>query len=656
MEAENETVPLYERIKFLAIYSSNLDEFFRVRVAFLKRIAAVNKEKLNASLKLEAPNELLQHILTEVNAQQNVFGKTLRNSILPALRDHKVHLYYSEPFLAEHKEAISDIFHTQILSFIQPVIVDFNAESKVFLEERALYMVADLERDGQEFMGIVNIPSEDVSRFQALPFCQGMHHFAFIDDIVKHFASTIFSGYRVKASGNVKLNRDAELFLSDDYSENVSEKIKKHLSKRKTGAPSRFLYDANLSTELVNGLKKLLQLATDDLVTGGAYHNLNDLFALPNPVGVKLENAPLPALAHRAFQYSNSVFEAIDKQDILLAFPYQKYDYILRFFNEAAIDPSVVSIKATLYRVAQKSHITNALISAARNGKKVEVLVEAKARFDEQNNLDWADKMTRAGVTVRFSAENLKVHSKVALVTRQSDEGKIQRYGFFGTGNFNEKTANIYTDFALLSANQELTQELDLSLDFILGKQETVELKHLLVAQVNMPETFAQLVENEIAHAQTGKPARMVLKVNNLEDKKMIKLLYSAAKKGVEIELIVRGICCLVPRKNIVVTRLVDRFLEHARIYAFHNNGEEKIFVGSADWMERNLRRRIEIVFPIWDEEAKDILKKNLELQLSDTDKAVAINEHLQNVKRDRLDVGIRAQPEFYRHLKRQLP
>jgi polyphosphate kinase len=655
MEAENETVPLYERIKFLAIYSSNLDEFFRVRVAFLKRLAIINKEKLNSTLKVEEPQTLLSHVLNEVKVQQNAFGQSLRNSILPSLRDNKVHLYYSEPFLDDHKEAIRDIFYTQILSFIQPIVIPSEANRSIYLEDRGLYMVAELTRNDEEFLGIVNIPSEEVSRFQALPICNGMHHFAFIDDIVKHYLHVIFSGYTVVNSGNVKLNRDAELFLSDDYSENISQKIKKHLSKRKTGLPSRFLFDSSLSSQALLHLRNGLNLSDEDMVEGGAYHNLNDLFALPNPVGQKLENPPFSPLSHPSFQYANTVFEAIDKEDVLLSFPYQKYDYILRFFNEAAIDPQVTNIKATLYRVAQKSHITNALISAARNGKKVEVLVEAKARFDEENNLDWADKMSDAGVSVIFSSESLKVHSKVALVTRELNDGKTKHYGFFGTGNFNEKTASIYTDYALLSADAELTEELDNSLNFILGKAETPKLKHLLVAQVNMLEKFTELVQNEIANAEAGLDASLVLKINNLEDKKMIKLLYLAAKKGVKIDLIVRGICCLVPVKNISITRIVDRFLEHARVYIFHNNGNKKMYVGSADWMERNLRRRIEIVFPIWDEKCQAGIQKSIDLQLSDTIKAVAINEDLQNVKRDRLDVGIRAQTEYYRFLKRQI-
>ena len=316
----------------------------------------------------------------------------------------------------------------------------------------------------------------------------------------------------------------------------------------------------------------------------------------------------MPALSCSAFEKQTSIFNAINKGDILLSFPYQRYDYILRFFNEAAIDPDVRSIMATLYRVARDSHITNALISAARNGKEVTVLVEAKARFDEENNLRWADRMQQAGVKIVFSDEAIKVHSKVALVIRNEGKGKKGKYAFLGTGNFNEQTADVYTDYALLTKDPILTNELDDVLRFILGEKKQLSLTHLLVAQINMPTVFLELIDREIENASKGKEAEITLKLNNLQDKRMIKKLYSAADQGVQIRLIIRGICCLVPRKNIVVTRIVDRFLEHARIYLFHNDGNRKLFIGSADWMERNLYRRIEVVFPVFDSVARKII------------------------------------------------
>lgn len=651
MEAFDVGVPLYERIKFLAIYSSNLDEFFRVRVALIKRLIQLSKEKLNTKLKIASPDELLQQIISEVNRQQDLFGQILRESILPALMHHKIHLYYAEEYAAEHSQAVEDLFYTEILSFIQPIIAPKNNPEPIFLDDKKLYMIADLEREGVEYVGIVNIPSEEVPRFQQLPNLAGNYHFTFIDDVIKRFAQVIFAGFKVKSCTNVKLNRDAELFLDKEYTDSVAEKIRKSLNNRKIGAPSRFLYEPGISKSVLETLKQGLQFQDEDCIEGGEYHNMDDLFALPNPVGAELENEPLPPLANDFFRNETSIFEAIEKRDILLSFPYHRYDYVLRFFNEAAIDPEVRSIKATLYRVARQSHITNALISAARNGKDVTVLVEAKARFDEENNLMWSERMEEAGVNVVYSPQSIKVHSKVALVTKEHPSG-TKKYCFLGTGNFNEQTASVYTDYALLTANPQLTSELDDVLEFTFGRNEEVELQHLVVAQLNMPETFSALIEKEIEAALAGKKAHIILKLNNLQDRKVIKNLFRAAEAGVQIDIIVRGICCMAPRNNIRLTRIVDRFLEHSRAYLFHNRGDERIFLGSADWMERNLYERIEVVFPVYASEIKEVIKHNLELQLRDNTKAVLIDDQLQNIRVNSNTEKVRAQHDYYHYLK----
>ena len=496
------------------------------------------------------------------------------------------------------------------------------------------------------------MPNKHLGRFVKLPKVDNVHYYTFIDDVIKQHCDTVFSGFDVKAKCSVKLNRDAELFLDEDFSKNVIKKIAKSLNNRKIGNPARFLFDPSINPSTLSYLEKALDLREGDSISGGAYHNLFDLFELPNPVGRELENEVLTPLPHKQLINKTSIFDAIDEKDLFLAFPYQKYNYILRFFNEAAIDPTVQSIKATLYRVAKNSHITNALISAARNGKRVSVLIEAKARFDEENNLKWATKMKEAGVNVVFSTSELKVHSKVALIERKLENGKTKQYGFFGTGNFNENTANIYTDFALLSSHDGLTNELNDSLDYILGEKEEMELKLLLVSQINLPQQFLKFLDNEIENAKAGKEASIVLKLNNLQDKKMIRRLYKAADAGVKIELIVRGICCLIPRKNIRIVRLVDRFLEHARVYIFHNSGEEKIFIGSADWMERNLYRRIEVVFPILDPDVVATIKENIRLQLEDNVKAYDINDKIENVKVVNKSEPMRSQYEFYKSLK----
>ncbi len=652
-EAGNETLPLYERIKFLAIYSSNLDEFFRVRVAFIKRLMLLDKGKLNKKAELSNPGDILAQVHEEVGRQQNRFGRILQGSILPLLRKNKIHLYHNEPYQDAHLEAVEGLFFSDILTFIQPIILPRKSRKRLFLENRQLYLVAELKKRDVEYIGIINIPSNHVQRFQQLPKIQGVSYFTFIDDVIRYYVRVIFAGFTVKKVHSVKLNRDAELFLEDDYSENVVNKIKKSLEKRDVGMPSRFLYDPSINSSTLEFLQKKIDLLNEDCIAGGRYHNLFDLFSLPNPSGGKLEYKPMPPLSCSAFEKQESIFSAINKRDILLSFPYQRYDYILRFFNEAAIDPDVVSIMATLYRVARESHITNALISAARNGKNVSVLVEAKARFDEENNLRWAERMQLAGVRIVFSEEAIKVHSKVALVIRKEEKRKRRKYAFLGTGNFNERTADVYTDFALLTADEALTDELEDVLRFTLREKDKVDLKYLLVAQINMPQEFVRLIDQEIENAVNGKKAEIILKLNNLQDKNMIKKLYSAAKKGVQIRLIIRGICCLIPRKNIIVTRIVDRFLEHARIYLFHNDGEKKLFIGSADWMERNLYRRIEVVFPVFDELARKIILDNLTLQIKDNTKAVRLDANLRNVEIQKAEKPIRSQFDFYNYLRK---
>ncbi|MCO4813728.1 MAG: polyphosphate kinase 1 [Flavobacteriales bacterium] len=651
-EAGDSSVPLYERIKFLAIYASNLDEFFRVRVALINRLREINKEKLNKKTELSSPQKRLNEIYDITNKQQDQFGKIIRESILPELQKNNVVLYYNMDYLEAHLAAVKEYFYTAVLSFIQPIIIKRNELKPLFLENKELYIVCDLEKNGEEYIGIINVPNEHLGRFVKLPAIDNRYYYTFIDDVIKQFSNVIFSNFEVKSKCSIKLNRDAELFLDEDFSENIVKKIAKSLNNREIGNPARFLFDPNISSSTLGYLQEALSLREGDSISGGAYHNLFDLFELPNPIGKKLENEVFPALPHRQLVHSDSIFDAIDKKDLFLSFPYQKYNYILRFFNEAAITPSVQSIKATLYRVAKDSHITNALISAARNGKRVSVLVEAKARFDEENNLKWAKKMEDAGVTVVFSSSEIKVHSKVALIERKLDNGKMKKYGFFGTGNFNEKTANIYTDFALLSSHDKLTNELNDTLDFILGVKEEVDLDMLLVSQINLPQQFLKFLDNEIDNANAGKEASIILKLNNLQDKKMIRRLYKAADAGVKIELIIRGICCLIPRKNIRVVRIIDRFLEHARVYIFHNSGEEKILIGSADWMERNLYRRIEVVFPILDNEIITAIKENIQLQLNDNVKAVDINDQIENVKVVNKEVPIRSQYAYYKSLK----
>jgi polyphosphate kinase len=453
------------------------------------------------------------------------------------------------------------------------------------------------------------------------------------------------------------MNRDADIGIDDEYSGDLVEKIRTQIEKRKVGVPTRFLYDGAMPADMIEFVKQLYQLQEEDLIKGGRYHNLNDFMKFPNPVSPDLEEKPMPALENSDLENQPSILDNIAKQDQILHFPYQSYDYVLRFFNEAAIDPDVSEIKVTLYRVARNSMIGNALISAAKNGKKVTAFVEVKARFDEANNLKWADKMEAAGVRLIYSLPGLKVHAKVALVVRVSTGGE-QSFAYLGTGNFHEDTARLYCDHGLLTSHNQLTKELSMVFELLETQHKSEPFQHLLVAQHNMQDRFLEMIDREIDHSTQGLPASIVIKLNNIEDQVMIDKLYEASQKGVNIILLVRSICCLVPdagySANIKVIRLVDRFLEHARVFYFYNRGKEDLYLASADWMNRNLYRRIEVGFPILDRKIKKELLRILKFQMEDNVKAYRLDSKQHHQPTNRRKVRVRAQMDTYQWLKKR--
>lgn len=656
-EAANPDVPLYERVKFLAIYSSNLDEFFRVRVASIRSIINIDKKKINKRLS-DDPRAVLDAILNEVNNQQDDFGRIKREMIIPALKKEGIILYREETPLKNHKAAINHYFKSRILSYLQPHILTGRKTRKVFLENRQLYFVVDLiNLKHEKEYALINIPSNFLERFIKLPSIDGIHYFIAIDDIIRENLDFLFQNYKIRGCYSIKLNRDAELNIDDEYSGDLVRKIQKQISKRNLGVPSRFLYDAAMPNEMVEYLKSRFELDEDDMMAGGRYHNMNDLFGLKNPLSPKLEYEYQEPLKIKSIEKHISIFEAIDKSDLMMHFPYQSYDYVLRFFNEAALDPKVKQIKATFYRIAPESFICNALISAAVNGKKVTVFVELKARFDEQNNLKWAEKMKAAGIKIIYSMPGLKVHAKVAVISRKNNKGENVNYGYFGTGNFNEKTAAIYADQALLSRNDKMTDELN-QLFLFLEKQEAPNFESLLVSQFNILGRLEFLIDREIKNAKEGKEALIIIKLNNLQHQGMIKKLYEASNAGVKVDMIVRSICCLMPgvegmSENITVHRIVDQYLEHSRVFYFYNNGDDELYQGSADWMNRNLERRIEVVFPILKKEFKEQILKMLELQLNDNVKGVIFDSELNNVPiQTQSKSKVRSQIDFYEYLK----
>jgi polyphosphate kinase len=665
MEAADVSLPLYDRIQFMAIYSSNLDEFFRVRVASIRSFLQLNKPKINRELSYE-PAVLLQEIYEVVDKQQNEYGAILRNSILPGLKENGIIIYQQEPLTEVHKQEVKHYFRSKVLSYVQPVLLNEAGARKPFLENRAIYFIVKLRLknnlDGEQIKyAHLNIPSDQLPRFVELAKIEGKHYFIFLDDIVRLNLGSVFPGYEVLEAYSIKLNRDAELNIIDEFAGDLKEKIKNQLSQREIGPPARFLYDASMPASMLEFLSEIFELSKEDLFPGGRYHNLYDLMKLPNPIAPDLQSTPVIPLMHPKLESVESVLEAMEIQDYLLHFPYHSYDYILRFFNEAAIDPLVQEIKITLYRIAANSFIANALISAARNGKKVTVFVEVKARFDEENNLRWAEKMKKAGIDIIYSLPALKVHAKIALVIRKTTEGERHRYAYLGTGNFNENTARIYSDHGLLTCHRKITKEMEAVFEYLCGSKEKRHFKHLLVSQFNLQEQFLEMINREIELANQGKKASIIIKLNNLEDEKMIDKLYEASQAGVQIELIIRGICCLIPQveglsENIRVTRLVDRFLEHARVFIFHNNGSTEVYLSSADWMKRNLYRRIEVGFPIYDEALRTELLEIINFQRQDTIKAVQLDTHQHNksINAHSNQKQVRAQTDIYQWLQKK--
>lgn len=665
-EAKDKSVPLYERIKFLAIYSSNLDEFFRVRVASLRSLLTL-KDKSSRDLPFD-PVILLKQIKTTVNSHQEEFGKIFKNEILPALADENIFIINETNVTEAQKQFISDYFDDNLASVIQPILLDKN-NINTFLKNKSIYFAvriyhkkstASVNRNKliRYKYAIVEIPSDKLGRFITLPEKDNSKYVIFLDDIIRLNLKKLFPGYSIESFYAIKLTRDAELYIDDEFTGDLLQKIKKGLSKRKTGAPSRFLYDNKMPKDFLKVLRESLRLKKADLMAGGKYHNFNDFFSFPDFAKPHLKYAGLTPLPYKFLESQKFIFGAVSASDVLLSFPYQSYNYVLRFLNEAATDIDVKSIKITLYRVANDSEIIKQLIAAANNGKKVEVFIEVKARFDEELNFTSAEQLQKAGVKVYFSFPKLKVHSKLCLVERK-ENNKSVFYSYISTGNFNENTAEVYTDLAVITKDQQTAKDINNVFKILSRKSVEEEFNRLLVAPFNLRKKIYRLIDNEIAFAAEGKKAEIILKLNSLEDWKMIDKLYEASNAGVKIYLIIRGICCLIPginglSKNIKVITIVDRFLEHSRVYIFRNDGDKKYFISSADFMRRNLNRRIETALPINDENIKSYLQSFIDIHLKDNVKARAINKTQSNkfVPRKISSDLVRSQYAIYDHIK----
>ena len=656
LEAEDQTWPVYERIKFLAIHASNLEEFYKIRVAEHRDIIMKRKR---ADDDLEDSELILSEIKKEVTCQQKAFSRIFEQLIIPELQNNKIFLYQSEQVNDFHKNFILSYFKEEIFPFLEPVLI-LKDEIDYFIRDSRIYLVVRLiKNESKDFYhAIMKIPFAKVPRFVRLPMYENNYYFMFVEDIIKGNLHTVFTGFTVDCSYCVKISRDADIIKDEEetFDNNLVETIKQKIKKRKIGDLSRFVYDYNMPDDFLAFLADSFDISTEDMVPDSPHLNMQDLIKLPNPVGEKLVAKPYIPIPIPILDNSKKISGVIRKQDIFLFYPYHSFDYFIRFLKEAASpDSKVESIKVTQYRVAEQSDVINTLIYAAQNGKKVTVFVELKARFDEENNLQTAEHMKKAGIRIIYSLPKLKVHAKVALVTEKYGlTGKRTRsYAYLSTGNFNEKTAKLYSDMSILTCNKQLTNEINHVFDKLEGNLDGYKFKHLLVARFNLLPSLNQMIHHEIKQAKQGRKARIILKMNGLQDPAMIEELYAASEAGVEIDLIVRGICCLVPNqsfsKNIRITRIVDGYLEHARIWYFYNNGKEDLFLTSADWMKRNLYRRIETAFPVTSQAIKKKIIEILDIQLRDNVKGCFIDEHLNNVfKTNTEKETIRAQEKIY--------
>ncbi|MFQ2222742.1 polyphosphate kinase 1 [Aeromonas enteropelogenes] len=659
-EAMDKTVPLIERVRFLGIFSSNQDEFFKVRVSDVKRRILINEVHGGD----DEAKVLLRAIQQKVVALGEAFDNTYKE-LLIALARHNIFLVNENQLSENIQKWLRVFFREKVLRHIIPILLNKEVNPVKFLKDEYTYLAIEMKKNGQVIQyALVEVPTDDLPRFFQLPpeGTRRKKQIIILDNVIRFCLDEIFKGffdYDEIAAYAVKLTRDAEYDLSDQLDLSLVDKMSDGLKQRLTAMPVRFVYEREMPAAMISFLKLKLQISSyDAIMPGGRYHNFKDFIGFPNVGRDYLENPKLPALECRDFDGFVNAFDAITRQDILLYYPYHKFHHFTELVRQAAFDPAVSAIRINIYRVAKKSRIIHSLIDAANNGKKVTVVVELRARFDEAANIDWANILTNAGVKVVFGVPSLKIHSKLCLITRH-ENGEAVRYAHIGTGNFNEKTAKIYTDFSLLTRHPDITAEVESVFEYIEYPYRRYKFNHLLVSPINSRRQLYRMIDNELTNAKAGQPSGITLKINNLVDRDLINRLYAASQAGVPIQMIIRGMCALRPgvpglSDNIKVISIIDRFLEHPRVMVFHNKGNPQLYISSADWMSRNIDGRIEVGTPIYDERLKQRILDILELQLSDTCKARVIDADQKNeyVKRGNRR-KIRSQVAIYDYLKR---
>lgn len=660
-EALDKSVPLLERVYFLGIFSNNRDEFFRVRVATLKRLLKMRNLYLEDTTVVK---DVLNKIGEIVVSQEEIFTKAYEG-IVSELEDNNIIILNEKQLDEEQGVFVRDYFRNKLRSFLFP-LMGKSLKNISRLKDNVIYLVVSLSSDvdkTKEEYALVKVPTSINSRFLKLPMKEDKQYLIYLEDVIRYCLDDVFAvfGYNVFTAYTVKFTRDAELDMDNDVSKSFVELMTESVKKRKRGVTVRFVYDAEMPEKLLNKIRKKLKLKNkDDIRGGGRYHNLKDLMFFSTFDLPELYYPKYNCLTHPDLPMNKSVFDVVRKKDVLLHYPYQSFRHIVDFLREASIDPKVSSIKMTFYRTAKYSNVVNALINAARNGKKVTVYLELQARFDEEANIQLVQKFRDEGIYVIPPIPGYKVHSKLIFVRRKENGGGFKNYANISTGNFNESTAAVYADDSLLTSNSDITREVDEVFHLFEDRYGRPDFKFLIVSPYDMRDSFISLIDKEIINAKKGKEAWVILKLNSLVDTQLVEKLYQASSEGVKITLIIRGICVLIPGKkglseNISCISIVDKFLEHSRIMVFCNNNHPKYYISSADWMQRNFDRRIEVAAPILSPSLQQELMDMLNLQLKDSKKARLISKENPNVylmEESKREVS--SQTEIYKYFKRK--
>jgi polyphosphate kinase len=660
-EAIDPAVPVIERIKFLGIFSNNRDEFFRVRVASLNRLAKLDKKYLEEK---DDPKKILSDIYEIVAEQEIVFTETYFK-IKKELANKGINIVDETQLTSEQGKFVKHFYQEEMRQYLFPIMLG-NFQKNTSIKDGSIYLAVEMTSSNEDLndsYALIKVPQRSLSRFLILPGTEDKHFIILLDDVIRYCLADIFSifGFDTFNAYTIKITRDAELDFDEDISKSFLEKMSDSLKQRKRGAPVRFVYDRNIPPKLLSKImKKLKILADDNMRSGGRYHNFKDFMAFPNIGPKELRYPDFPPVAHKDIPENKSIIGLLKEKDIMLHYPYQSFKYIIDFLREASIDPLVTEIKMTFYRAARYSNVVNALVNATRNGKKVTVFLEIQARFDEEANIILAGKLHDEGVKIVPTIPGYKVHSKLICVKRREDDNDVY-YANISTGNFNESTANVYADDSLLTANQEIASEVDKVFRLFEARYMPPEFNSLLVSPFHLRSWILRMIDNEIENIKEGKDAWVIIKLNSLVDKKVVRKLYQASSAGVKIKMIVRGICVLIPgvkgvSDNIEVISIVDRFLEHSRVFVFCNNNDNEYYIGSADWMPRNLDSRIEVVTPVLDKEIRKEIWDMLQIQLKDNCKARICDEKgINRYRKTRSKNNVRSQFETYEYFRKMV-